>query len=232
MVGAGTARLTAASKGQALHAGCPLHAPLANPDNGQPLLACGLDWAPVCTPAGSAASCRLTVRAVAAVPAAPDLAAGEGGGWAFTGWTAGPCSGSRALACAFDLGTCAKGGACAYTGVALAVAFNDTRAPTARIVDRPPAVGTSEGGRVAFSFRSNEYASQEVSTFECRLDQDAWRSCAAPPGTYVIQVDDGPHQLRVRASDPSGNKQQARIVVASWTQRSKPQIVFRTAPGA
>jgi len=71
-----------------------------------------------------------------------------------------------------------------------------------------------------------------VSTFECRLDQDAWRSCAAPPGTYVIQVDDGPHQLRVRASDPSGNKQQARIVVASWTQRSKPQIVFRTAPGA
>src|SRR4051794_24247570 len=207
MTGAGTVQVDQVGGG--LIASCPQHAPLGNPDNGPAIAACAMDWAPTCTPGGSAATCALAFKAVAKLPAPPDLTQGELGGWAFTGWSDGPCKGTRATTCSFTVGSCAKDGTCTYADVGLGVAFDDTRAPTARFEDPPSGTLTDSAGRVAVSLRSNEYTSQETSHFECRVDQGDWAACPGPPATWVVTVDDGPHQLRVRAVDPSGNRQTA-----------------------
>ena len=73
----------------------------------------------------------------------------------------------------------------------------DTFAPQTRFTLKPAkAVSTRT---VKFKFRSNEPGS----TFKCKLDKGAWRSCTSPK---KMQVKIGKHVFKVRATDAVGNR--------------------------
>jgi hypothetical protein len=98
----------------------------------------------------------------------------------------------------------------ARTSVKLRV-VTDTTPPETRITSGPDA--TTESHSAEFRFRSSE----KKSTFECRIDAFAWRSCRSPI-TYT-EVPAGEHTFSVRASDRYGNVD-ATPAVRSWTVRS------------
>jgi hypothetical protein len=77
----------------------------------------------------------------------------------------------------------------------------DTTAPNTRITKRPKnrVVTKARKARVKFAFTATE----PNSTFQCRLDKRAWKSCASPK-RYKVKI--GTHRFKVRASDPAGNR--------------------------
>jgi hypothetical protein len=79
----------------------------------------------------------------------------------------------------------------------LSVLPPDRTAPVTTIVSGPPA--TTRKRTVTFRFRSNEPGS----TFQCRLDGAAWRTCSSPRSYRKLSY--ARHVFRVRAIDPSGN---------------------------
>jgi len=77
----------------------------------------------------------------------------------------------------------------------------DTTAPETSFTDGPGALAKTATAQLSFS------SSEPGSTFECSLDGAAFAPCASPaeyPG-----LADGRHQLRVRAIDPAGNRDQS-----------------------
>ena len=64
-----------------------------------------------------------------------------------------------------------------------------TKGPSGQTTDRTP----------TFRFLSSESGS----TFECKLDAKAWRSCVSPK-TYALLAF-GSHTFRARATDATGN---------------------------
>lgn len=73
----------------------------------------------------------------------------------------------------------------------------DTTAPDTTITDHPSAQTTDDAP--SFSFAADESGD----TFECALDGDPFASCESP---YVTpQLDPGPHNFSVRATDDVGN---------------------------
>ncbi|RNL60637.1 hypothetical protein EFK50_20195 [Nocardioides marmoriginsengisoli] len=72
----------------------------------------------------------------------------------------------------------------------------DTVAPNTRWASKPGK--TVRTKKVRFGFRSSEAGS----TFQCKLDRGAWRSCSTP---RVVAVSKGRHVFSVRARDAAGN---------------------------
>jgi len=76
----------------------------------------------------------------------------------------------------------------------------DVRAPNTTLRSGPRARTTSHTAR--FVFRSTE----AHSTFQCKLDRRAWRSCKSPRTYRALKP--GRHTFRVRAKDRAGNVDQ------------------------
>ena len=74
----------------------------------------------------------------------------------------------------------------------------DTTPPQTTIDTGPPADTASTSATLTFS------SSELGSTFDCSLDGGAFTSCTSPHQLTGLSV--GVHQLRVRAIDPSGNR--------------------------
>jgi beta-xylosidase len=73
----------------------------------------------------------------------------------------------------------------------------DTTAPETTINSSPP--GTDASTAAEFSFSSSE----NPSTFECKLDAEAFAPCLSPKDYAALS--DGPHTFEVRAMDSAGN---------------------------
>ncbi|HEY3451114.1 MAG TPA: YCF48-related protein [Myxococcales bacterium] len=98
----------------------------------------------------------------------------------------------------------------------------DTKGPAATILTGP--TGTVFVAGATFTFESDEAAS----TFECRLDADAFAACTTPKDLSVAT--DGPHAFEVRATDRYGNPGAA--AAKTWTVDAFPPTVTLTAKPA
>lgn len=78
-----------------------------------------------------------------------------------------------------------------------------------------PAVTITSGpsGTVASSSASFAFTSEASASFECRVDSGAWGSCTSPAA--YIEIADGGHTFRVRATDTAGNT--GAEATRSWT---------------
>ncbi|HEV7492818.1 Ig-like domain-containing protein [Baekduia sp.] len=88
----------------------------------------------------------------------------------------------------------------------------DTTPPETTITSAP-ANGTSTSG--AFAFNSSEAGS----TFECKLDGDAYAACTSPQSYTDVAV--GSHTFSVRATDAAGNTDTSPDT-ATWTISTVP----------
>jgi hypothetical protein len=84
----------------------------------------------------------------------------------------------------------------------------DSTAPQTTIPSGPTATTTSTNA--SFTLASSEAGS----TFECSLDGGAFAACSSPKAYSGLAV--GPHELRVRATDPAGNIDGSAATYA-WT---------------
>ncbi|GAB3831582.1 right-handed parallel beta-helix repeat-containing protein [Kribbella italica] len=99
----------------------------------------------------------------------------------------------------------------------------DTVAPLTAFASGPPATTTAT--EVTLTFAAND----PYATFECSLDNAAFETCESP---YQIQgLEPGPHQLRVRATDLSGNTE-AVAVARNWTVVVAPETTITSGPAA
>lgn len=84
--------------------------------------------------------------------------------------------------------------------------------------------GPAEGSMTAeqepkFAFTGTDDVLQPSElTFECKLDDDAWRECTSPP---VVSADDGRHTFSVRAIDEMLNVDQSPAQ-RNWTMDDSP----------
>jgi hypothetical protein len=97
-----------------------------------------------------------------------------------------------------------SGGGCAGTASTCTVTMDQARTVTATFVDTPPETAITKAPprktfkpKVTFAFGS----SKPGSTFECSLDDKAFRACESP---LKLRVKPGAHVLAVRAVDPAG----------------------------
>ncbi len=74
----------------------------------------------------------------------------------------------------------------------------EKRAPQATITGGPKSGAFTKNANPTFSFISNEAGS----TFECHLDQTAFRRCSSP---YTVHLTQGSHTFFLRAIDAPGN---------------------------
>jgi len=84
----------------------------------------------------------------------------------------------------------------------------DTSAPNTYFTLAP--VGTTGSTAASFGFDATE----EGSSFECRLDGGAWGGCSSPATRSGLS--DGPHTFQVRATDSAGNTDGSPASV-TWT---------------
>ena len=99
----------------------------------------------------------------------------------------------------------------------------DTIAPTTTITQKPSSPSSTSSSTFAFT------ASENGSTFACRLDNGSFSSCASPK-TYS-NLSDGPHAFAVRATDAAGNT--GPDVAYGWTIETRsPTAAVTLAPAA
>jgi Subtilase family len=89
------------------------------------------------------------------------------------------------------------GSGLANVGASLAPGACDTTAPETTITDGPS--GLTDSASPAFAFSSSEAGS----SFECKLDGEAYASCLSPQ--VYADLAEGPHTFYVRATDVAGN---------------------------
>jgi CSLREA domain-containing protein len=78
----------------------------------------------------------------------------------------------------------------------------DATAPQTEIDSGPGAGETTEDSTPTFDFSATEPGS----TFECRVDAQAFTACSGPDSTHTTaDLADGAHTFEVRATDPFGN---------------------------
>jgi hypothetical protein len=95
------------------------------------------------------------------------------------------------------------------TGTSAAHTFTiDTTPPHTSIISGPSASSTATSATFSFT------ASETGSTFECRLDGSAWKSCTSPAAYAALAV--GKHTFDVRATDLAGNTEPIPAT-SSWT---------------
>jgi len=87
----------------------------------------------------------------------------------------------------------------------------DTTAPDTTISSGPSATTTSNAASFGFS------ATEDGSTFECKLDSSSWASCASPKSYSGLAL--GTHTFSVKATDAAGNPD-ATPAADSWTVQS------------
>ncbi len=84
----------------------------------------------------------------------------------------------------------------------------DVTAPDSAITEHPDS--RTKSRRAKFTFTATEVGS----TFECRIDNRAWGSCASPKS--YARLTTGRHQFQVRATDKAGNRD---ATPATWGWR-------------
>jgi hypothetical protein len=89
----------------------------------------------------------------------------------------------------------------------------DTSAPETSISAGPEANTTATTASFTFA------ASEDGSTFACKLDGGSWSGCSSPKGYSSVSV--GSHQFSVRATDAAGNTD-ATPASDSWTVTAPP----------
>jgi len=98
---------------------------------------------------------------------------------------------------------------------------SDSRAPETYIKNGPDSVVNT--GTVSFIFSANEAV-----TYECHLNDKAWRTC--PTDYQIKNLVAGEYQLQVRAIDQTGNIDQSP---ASWSwsiDKTRPKISWQSKP--
>ena len=102
----------------------------------------------------------------------------------------------------------------------------DRTPPTTTIDVRPPARSNDDSPLVEFS-------ANEPSTFECSLDApSAWQACTSSLDVSTIggPLSDGPHALRIRATDTAGNLE-ATPALLSWSVDTvDPEVTLDSVP--
>jgi hypothetical protein len=97
----------------------------------------------------------------------------------------------------------------------------DTTAPETSIADGPPASTTSASASFSIS------ASEDGSSFACKLDSGSWASCSSPRSYSGLSV--GSHTFSVRATDAAGNTD-GTPATQTWTVEAPPPPPDTTAP--
>jgi DNA-directed RNA polymerase specialized sigma24 family protein len=99
----------------------------------------------------------------------------------------------------------------------------DAKAPNTELTDSP---GDYAKAKARFEFGSSE----GDSTFECKLDDGKWASCASPKG--YSDLGEGAHHFHVRAIDRVGNRDSSPAR-RTWTvDRTPPQTSIESGPNA
>jgi Big-like domain-containing protein len=98
----------------------------------------------------------------------------------------------------------------------------DTTNPVVTITSGPAAATNQTSASFTFS-------SEPGSTFECRLDAEAFAACPSPKN--YPSLTDGAHNFRVRATDQAGNT--GSTTTYSWTiDRTAPTVTLTSKPAA
>ncbi|MEW5851248.1 MAG: DUF4215 domain-containing protein [Myxococcota bacterium] len=99
----------------------------------------------------------------------------------------------------------------------------DVTGPTVTLTDAPSSPSRFASG--SFSFEADDPAA----SFECRLDNGSFGPCTSPYG--YVNLTDGSHTFRVRATDPYGNV--GATVVHTWmVDLVAPQTSFTLTPAS
>jgi hypothetical protein len=103
----------------------------------------------------------------------------------------------------------------------------DTTAPDTQIDSGPDAGSTTVDSTPSFGFSATEAGS----TFECRIDTDAFAACSGPAAAHTTgPLTDGQHTFEVRATDALGNLD-ASPASRTFTVDAVPNVVpDTTAP--
>jgi hypothetical protein len=96
----------------------------------------------------------------------------------------------------------------------------DTIAPNTSITSGPAGLVVSDAAKFRFS-------SSEAGTFECRLDNGAWTTCASP--VSYTDLTNGQHQFRVRAIDSFGSRD-ASPASRLWTVSAPAPVLVSYYP--
>ncbi|TDD29679.1 DNRLRE domain-containing protein [Kribbella turkmenica] len=99
----------------------------------------------------------------------------------------------------------------------------DTAAPSTTFVSGPPATTAATEATISFN------ADDPFATFECSLDNAPFEPCESPH--QVQSLEPGAHELRVRATDLSGNTE-TTPVVRGWTVVAAPETTITSGPAA
>ena len=98
----------------------------------------------------------------------------------------------------------------------------DTMPPNTMVTARPSGIVASRHGSLGF------VSSEDASSFECRLDGDAWRECIAP--LSYEELEDGGHSFEVRATDAASNLDQTPAAVAWEVDATPPETAIVRGP--
>jgi hypothetical protein len=97
----------------------------------------------------------------------------------------------------------------------------DTTAPDATIDSGPSGTTTATSASLGFS------ATESGSSFQCKLDSEAWAACVSPKAYSSLAV--GSHAFSVKATDAAGNTD-ASPATRSWTVQAVTPPPDTTAP--
>ncbi len=93
----------------------------------------------------------------------------------------------------------------------------------------PPAGGTTADSTPSFGFSANEGGS----TFECRIDNDAFGACSGPGSEHTAgALADGQHTFEVRATDAVGNADASPASRAFTVDTTAPDAQIDSGPAA
>jgi len=99
---------------------------------------------------------------------------------------------------------------------------SDTTPPETMVTEGP--AETAVDSTPTFSFDSSEIGS----TFECRVDSNAFSACSSPHTTSTLG--DGPHMFEVRATDAAGNADPSPAGRAFNVDTAPPETTITSGP--
>jgi hypothetical protein len=127
-------------------------------------------------------------------------------GWKFTGWEG--CDAVSGDVCKIEVPSVFDRPRADAT---ITAKFDDVAAPETKVLYGPPPVYWDTEAEIGFEA---DDAGTTGSTFECEIDSGSRRSCSSR--LRLSGLADGPHTVRVWATDPSGNAD-ASPATHTWT---------------